>query len=342
MHKLTDGDYKLLKSVVSLKQSSLLKTLEVFLKKKYDEVIATKEYLIAKGTIPVALVAHMDTVFKTPPKNIYYDREMGVIWSPEGGCGDDRAGVFAILKIIQSGLQPTVIFTTDEEIGGLGAEKLVKDFPEAPTKLNYIIQLDRHGTNDCVFYDCNNPKFVDYVENFGFIENYGSFSDISEICPAWDMAGVNLSIGYEDEHSVSETLHVNPLLKTIAQVKKMLREEFIPEFKYISSVSASYWNRYIYKGSYGSWDFVDDDAIICDGCHSPFENYEMIPAIDLDGVTHKHFCPDCCVTHVNWCIKCGEAFETDGTSEKLCYKCRNDKGGKSKCSTKKSKKNLMK
>ncbi len=340
MQKLTDNDYKLFKSIVSLKQSSLQKTLEAFLNKKYDTVISRKEYLFAKGDIPIALVAHMDTVFQKPPKDIYYDREMGVIWSPEGGCGDDRAGVFAILKVIQSGLRPSVIFTTDEEVGGLGAEKLINDFPEAPTQLNYIIQLDRRGTNDCVFYDCDNPQFVQYVESFGFIENYGSFSDISEICPAWGMAGVNLSIGYEDEHSVSETLHVNPLLKTISKVKSMLQATNIPEFKYIPSVSASYWNRYLYKGY--SWDFEDDEFFKCSKCGNLFEDYEMVPVVGLDG-NQKYFCPDCCVAHVNWCVKCGEAFEIkEKSSEKLCPTCRHEKGGNEKCITKKSKKNSMK
>ena len=70
MQKLTDNDYKLFKSIVSLKQSSLQKTLEAFLNKKYDTVISRKEYLFAKGDIPIALVAHMDTVFQKPPKDI--------------------------------------------------------------------------------------------------------------------------------------------------------------------------------------------------------------------------------------------------------------------------------
>ena len=329
MHTLTDSDYKLLKSVVGLSQESLKKTLNSYLKKKYHKVVCTKEYLFAEGTIPVALVAHMDTVFKSPPDHIYYDREMGVIWSPEGGCGDDRAGVFAILKILQSGLRPTVIFTTDEELGGLGAEKLVKDFPDAPTSLNYIIQLDRRGTTDCVFYDCDNPSFVDYVEKFGFIENYGSFSDISEICPAWGIAGVNLSVGYEDEHSVSETLHVKPLQKTIAKVKRMLQEDDIPGFKYIPSVSASYWNRFLYK-SY-SWD-DEDEALLCAGCGQPHEDFEMIPVIGADGKS-KYFCPDCCVTKVHWCIGCGEAFECSDPSKKLCPNCEEKKKGTDTCNT---------
>jgi hypothetical protein len=161
-------------------QGSLHKTLKTCLDKYYKEVVCTDDYVMAYGTIPIALVAHMDTVFKQPPQDIYYDREQNVIWSPEGGCGDDRTGVFAILKILQSGLRPTIIFTTDEESGGLGAVQLVTDFPEAPVDIKYIIQLDRRGSNDCVFYDCENEEFEQYVETFGFITGFGSFSDIAQ------------------------------------------------------------------------------------------------------------------------------------------------------------------
>ena len=92
---------------------------------------------------------------------------------------------------------------------------------EAITDLNYIIQLDRRGSNDCVFYECNNPEFVEYVEAFGFVTAHGTFSDISTICPSWGIAGVNLSIGYIDEHSYSEILYVGNMLATIGKVEKM-------------------------------------------------------------------------------------------------------------------------
>ena len=69
-----------------------------------------------------------------------------------------------------------------------------------------IFQLDRRGSDECVFYDCDNPDFIKYVESFGFKEAYGSFSDISIIAPAWGVAAANLSVGYYLEHSNAEYL----------------------------------------------------------------------------------------------------------------------------------------
>jgi len=252
----------------------------------------------------------MDTVFNLPPDEIYYDREFGVIWSPDGLGADDRAGVFAIFKILQRGLRPTLIFTTDEEIGAVGAEELVKKYPlKPPTPIKYIIELDRRGVADCVFYSCANNDFIRYVENFGFIEDFGTFSDISVICPEWGIAGVNLSIGYKREHSYSETLHVEPLFATINKVCAMLKEKNIPTFEYIEA----------------SYNLVNKEpSEKCDGCHTLTYEYDLIPTLTDKKKKFKHYCIDCCSTKVKWCKKCGEAFESK-TNSPLCINCR---GGK--------------
>lgn len=335
MQILSPNDYKMYCSIISLSQKGLKKTLHGYLQKHYPKVVSTKEYLFAAGDIPIALVAHMDTVFNDTPTDIFYDREKNVIWSPQGGCGDDRAGVFAILKILQSKLRPTIIFTTDEECGGLGADALVKDFPECPIPdLRYIIQLDRRGTNDCVFYDCDNSSFVEYVESFGFIENYGSFTDISTICPMWGVAGVNLSVGYENEHSIAETVHVSALLATINKVKNMLKDDKNNLFMYVpSSVSLNYF-KYLFP--------TEEDSFFsskCTGCGKLFLDYELFPVKDLDGKI-KYYCPDCIVnSNIVWCEECGSAFIKDDSTSSLCQDCR---GGKNTCSTQKSKSNSTK
>ena len=83
---LNQNDYKLFKTIVGLKQNSLMKTLDSYLRRKYDKgkIIKTDAYIYAEGDIPIARVAHMDTVCKGPPEHIYYDERQGVIWSPAG------------------------------------------------------------------------------------------------------------------------------------------------------------------------------------------------------------------------------------------------------------------
>lgn len=334
MKVLKENDLKLFEQIASLPQDSLLKTLYTFLKKQYGEekVTGTADYLIAKGDIPIALVAHLDTVFDEPPKDIFYDPAKGVVWSNDGLGADDRAGVFAILKIIRSGLKPHIIFTTDEEIGGKGAYQLVADFPNPPFKeLKYIIQLDRQGISDCVFYDCANDDFVDYVEEFGFVEAFGSFSDISILCSYWGIAGVNLSIGYKNEHSYREMLYTAPLLATIDKVSKMLKDaKNAEEFKYIHSIFASRYS-YLWK------DYINSDEIInCDHCGKASFEYDMIPVKTVSGGT-VFYCPDCMASDkIGWCADCFEAFEIDETGIKqICRDCRKANYGGHKCTTSK-------
>ena len=339
MRTLNEGEQRTFEQIVSLTQPALKKVMSKFLKNKYGSknILETADYICAQGDIPIALVAHMDTVFEKPVKDLFYDQKKNVMWSPQGLGADDRAGVYAIIKIINSGLRPHIILTTDEEKGCLGAAELAK-IPCPFEQLNYCIQLDRRGTNDCVFYDCENPEFVNYVEQFGFTEAYGSFSDICEICPAWGVAGVNLSIGYVDEHSYQELLFISPFLSTVAKAKKMLREKEIPYFKYIPNPYLYSWSVYkkgrrpSYYGGYDLGITEDDDKYVidsvfnshmCFNCGKEYWEEEMFPVKMLDGST-GWVCTDCCTDKVSWCDNCNEPYEIiQGEPDlKECPDCR--------------------
>lgn len=332
MRTFKNSEQKTFEQLLVLSQRSLKKVLSTFLKRHYPKVIETKDYIYAEGTIPVALVAHMDTVFKNPPEEIFFDPKHNVMWSPQGLGADDRAGVFGIVQIIRSGLLPHVIFTTDEERGALGAMQLAKlDCPFSDVK--YLIQLDRRGSDDCVFYECDNKEFVDYVEDFGFSLNYGSFSDISELCPAWGVAGVNLSIGYRDEHSETEVLFVGQMLATIAKVKKMLNAaETAKRFEYIPSPVTNFpFSQNWYNWGTITYGLSDEPNVMkCNGCKKYFMEEELFPTVMLDKTT-KFYCPDCMVDKIAWCDECGSAYEKyspEAPDTGICPICSEISGGK--------------
>ena len=186
-------------------------------------------FLYAEGDLPVLLVAHADTVHDKLPRQIFFDEKKRVLWSPEGLGADDRAGIYAILRILRMGYHPYVLITDGEEAGCFGAYDAA--FSLNP-QVRFIIELDRRGKNDAVYYDCDSPEFEAYVAKFGFTFAWGSYSDISILCPEWKIVGVNLSIGYYNEHSLNEYLSLRDLENTIKRVKSML--DNIPEntFKY--------------------------------------------------------------------------------------------------------------
>jgi len=223
-------------------KNTLAKTLEVTY--GYKTVYNFEDYVYAPGTLPVMLVAHVDTVHDTKPEKIYHDQEEGVLWSPEGIGGDDRCGVYAILKLLKKH-RPHILFTDYEESGGYGASAFVADFPGGPT-VNYMIQLDRHGKDDAVFYDCGNKEFQDFILGNGFKLNHGTFSDISILSPAFDLASVNLSVGYYNEHTCQEYIKTEELSKTIEKVDKILslknaeRYDFQDDLGVIEDLSFNY------------------------------------------------------------------------------------------------------
>ena len=327
----SENQIQIFEKIVSMDQTSLKKTVVRFMRKKYDKVVETDKYIYAEGEIPVALVAHMDTVFKVPPTNVFYDKQKNVMWSPEGLGADDRAGVFMIMSIVNAGFRPHIIFTTDEEIGGIGAKEITKK-KNPFADLKYIIQLDRRGSTDCVFYDCDNKDFVKYVESFGFVETWGSFSDISYLCPAWGVAGTNLSVGYKNEHSVSETLYVNAWFSTFEKVKKMLSEEEIPFFKYIPYIY-NYRNCYSASAYDDWWSDVDynldsieyfpteDDEIdACSFCHTICDSSELLYVQGMDG-TLRPVCYECLRDHISWCDMCDKPFEINPEAEEVAFYC---------------------
>jgi hypothetical protein len=277
----------LFERLLTLPQARLRIEMAKLLRSYYPEVIETRDFVLAQGSIPIALVAHLDTVFETKNTfrevDLYNDRQKKVMFSPDGAGFDDRAGVYTIIKILKRGYAPSIILTTEEEKGAIGAQKLIREFPESPFPLKYIIQLDRQGEKDCVFYDCANPLFSNYISSFGFEEALGSFSDISIICPAWGIAGVNLSIGYENEHTYSEILHTDWFYSTLDKVSSLLDDhQNINNFDYFPA-KPTY--KKVYFGNIcalcGSPLSANDNEFLCPECAALFNESPPEDSVDF-------------------------------------------------------------
>jgi hypothetical protein len=63
MKILNDNDFKLMKKLISFKQEETKEFVAGFLNKFYQGIVENEEYIFAEGNIPIALIAHMDTVF---------------------------------------------------------------------------------------------------------------------------------------------------------------------------------------------------------------------------------------------------------------------------------------
>ena len=206
--------------------------------KKYKEQsLACKgNFLLVKGVAPVMLISHLDTVHEEPVSCICKSSDGNIWMSPQGVGGDDRCGVYALATIYDlADKKPWLLFTCDEEIGGLGAQMFCKahalnKLPSELDELKFLVEIDRRGRNDAVYYDCDNPEFEDYIFGKGFVTAHGSFSDISFIAPELGVAAVNLSSGYYNAHSRHEFINRSELETTIEKVCEMVADAALDDF----------------------------------------------------------------------------------------------------------------
>lgn len=195
-------------------------------------VVCQGQYILVPGDLPILLVAHLDTVHKTPVKHICQSEDGLILMSPEGIGGDDRCGVYALVTLYDSAPKegkPWLLFTCDEETGAHGAYQFSEDFfdgllPPDIARLKLLIELDRKGERDAVYYECENPDLENYITSKGFETAWGSFSDISVLAPDLGIAAVNLSVGYYNAHTQHEYINLKHLEATIARVKGILHD----------------------------------------------------------------------------------------------------------------------
>ena len=246
------------KAICRKSQNELKSYVVTKLKKKYDNIYVHKDFVYAKGTVPICLVAHLDTVHTELPQVIM--EEADKMSSPQGIGGDDRCGVYAILQIIQKH-NCSVIFCCDEEVGGVGANVFSQSSLAKQAEFQYMIELDRKGKTDAVFYDCDNPKFTDFITAFGpWTENFGSFSDISYLAPAIGCAAVNLSVGYYNQHTVKEYVVPSEVDYCIDSVCRLIEATTDADtFEYIEAEYDSYYYGYRDFGSCRSRYYYDDE-----------------------------------------------------------------------------------
>jgi len=216
-------------------------------------------FLYSPGTHPVLLVAHLDTAHKVLPTSLYIDESRskgGDLWCKEGIGGDDRCGVYIIMEIIKH-LDCHVLYCEDEEVGAKGAKHFCAS--GITPDVQFIVEFDRKGNNDAVFYGCENKEFTDFVTSFGFKEEWGTFSDISVIAPHLEIAAVNLSSGYYQQHSPDEYIRLDDVESIIERVIPLL-SDVSKKYEYIES---DYYGWYAPGKSKNGYDEVGNE---CDWC----------------------------------------------------------------------------
>ncbi|USK71245.1 M20/M25/M40 family metallo-hydrolase [Peribacillus asahii] len=203
---------------------------------RHGNLLAEKTYKSGHGPT-ILLSAHLDTVEEVV-ENRSIVKENGIWWSSEGILGaDDRAGVTVLLNIAETLYQsPTFsgkikfIFTVEEEIGLVGARN-VDDYFLWGT--DAAIVVDRRGTQDIVtscggyipFCDEAYGEFIEEVAKEAGLSGWkctqGGSSD-TKIWAEHGIQSVNLSVGYNYEHTDAEYLDIQACYCTVQLIQMFL------------------------------------------------------------------------------------------------------------------------
>lgn len=164
----------------------------------------------------LVLVAHTDTVWDDQyghPNQTSAVMENGTFLSTNPDCGigaDDRAGCAMLWALRNCG--HSLLIVDGEEKGKHGAHYLRKHHKKLFRQLNrhrFMLELDWQGTNSCLYNQVDNTQvFKDYIASrLGFYDSQKKGGcDLQVLCSK--VCGVNLGVGYHDNHRPSETLVV--------------------------------------------------------------------------------------------------------------------------------------
>lgn len=204
---------------------------------------------------------------------------------------DDTNGICCALQLLKVIPDLKVCFTTEEEIGFLGAE-YASDNIDFFYNVSYLIQADRHGKSDLITHtngiDSASEVWLQEISGimakYHYQEEWGIGTDIGVLAEKLQLSAVNISCGYYSEHTVNETTVIPELQNCLNFMEEILKTVPLDK-QYEIKIDYRPYSRYYYDSFYDSYeprsktdlmdtnnrdyDFPrDDDYLACDHCHT--------------------------------------------------------------------------
>lgn len=247
-------------------------------------ILVEKGYCDGKKTFYPCICSHMDTVhqfqdnFKLKIKR-KGKHEILLAHSGDhqvGTGGDDKCGIFSCLMALKRFDNIKVAFFSQEEAGLIGSSN-VEDwwFDD----VGYIIQLDRWGRSDFIcksYYEHTvSEAFLDRVSNamltYGYKEEEGLITDSINL---WQngigVSAVNVSCGYYQHHTPSETVDLNEfynsLMFTIDIICELGEDRYDHDSYSYADDDDDYYNKvynsYSNTGSFSTWKNPKSSSVV--------------------------------------------------------------------------------
>lgn len=230
----------------------------------------------------VGVIAHTDCVL--PHANKAVKIKQGKIFGKNPVTGkqiglgaDDTVGICIAIQLLKELPDLKVCFTTEEEIGFVGAECAAENI-DFFHDVSYLIQADRRGSSDLITYTNGiysaSEDWLNEVTplmcKYGYKEEYGLGTDVGVLAEKLELSGVNISCGYMSEHTDHEYItidHVQNCLNFMEDIIKNIPLDKQYEIKIDYRAYNRYYGGYDPKTSaFNDYPIEDDYEIPCDKC----------------------------------------------------------------------------
>jgi hypothetical protein len=152
---------------------------------------------------------------------------------------DDTAGVFICSEMVLANVPGHYIFHYGEESGGIGSGDLKTYTPETLALYDYAIAFDRRGYRDIVTHQWGMRtaselfayglgEALEVAGLKGYTPHDGVYTDTAEYADIISECS-NLSVGYQHEHSMNETLDCDHVFKLLAALIALDQDSLVKD-----------------------------------------------------------------------------------------------------------------
>ena len=286
---------------------------------------------IKVGESDVMFTSHLDTATSAnTPVNHVFDNNIIKTDGKSILGADDKAGVTIMLHMIQNNIPGLYYFFLGEEVGCIGSKKVAAVQKETKIEgINKVISFDRRGTKSIITYQssqrCCSDKFgsalseqLNLADSTFKYENdpTGVLTDSVQFIKIYSEC-TNISVGYQSEHTYSESQDIEHLTKLAEACLKVdwngLPVERDPSVDDYMSYGRSYggyygspgWDDYDYgyypsshssKNTYskGGWGTITKPVQKTEAFWFHDVKYNYISKIEIDSLTSKAISVDLC------------------------------------------------
>jgi len=278
------------------------------------------------GDSDVMFTSHLDTATSAnTPVNHVFD---GDIIKTDGKSilgADDKAGVTIMLYMIKNNIPGLYYFFLGEEVGCVGSRKVASVQKENKIEgINKVISFDRRGTNSVITFQsgkrCCSDNFGKTLSSQLNLQNEsfryesdptGILTDSIQFISIYSEC-TNISVGYQSEHTFSETQNIEHLEK-LAEACLKVDWNSLPVERDPSKVEYKSYGGWGYPGwddeddyygygysrpksynTYNNWGSITKPKIKTDNVWFHDKKYNYVSKIEIEEWTKKVISVDLC------------------------------------------------